>query len=68
MKKLARRLSKAWQLKVIQVIGQEFIAMTDSDENVLIHVAMLRGNQIQLTMRADEEQDIQTFKKRQEIK
>lgn len=68
MKKLARRLGKAWQLKVIQVIGQEFIAMTDSDENVLIHVAMLRGNQIQLTMRADEEQDIQTFKKRQEIK
>lgn len=53
--KLARKLSKSWQIRIIQVIGQEFIAVDDSSSSrVLVHVAMLPNQQIELTLRSDQ--------------
>ncbi|CAO3612984.1 unnamed protein product [Mucor fragilis] len=52
--KLARKLSKSWQIRIIQVIGQEFIAVDDSSSRVLVHVAMLPNQQIELTLRSDQ--------------
>lgn len=68
--KLAKKLSKLWHIKVIQVIGQEFIAednSADSSRSVLIHVVMLPRHQIQLTIRAETKDAIELFKKRQSI-
>ncbi|KAG1080722.1 hypothetical protein G6F42_023236 [Rhizopus arrhizus] len=51
--KLARKLSKSWQIRIIQVIGQEFIAVDDSS-SVLVHVAMLPNQQFEVTLRSDQ--------------
>ncbi|GAN02987.1 conserved hypothetical protein [Mucor ambiguus] len=61
--KLARKLSKSWQIRIIQVIGQEFIAVDDSSSRVLVHVAMLPNQQIELTLRSD--QDMQQIAQQQ---
>ncbi|KAL0145103.1 armadillo-type protein [Mucor lusitanicus] len=55
--KLAKKLSKSWHIRIIQVIGQEFIAVDTNSSSVLVHVAMLPNQQIELTLRSD--QDIQ---------
>lgn len=53
--KLARKLSKAWQIRIIQIIGQEFIAVDGDNLNrILIHVAMLPNQQFELTLRSDQ--------------
>ncbi|KAG2228780.1 hypothetical protein INT48_000914 [Thamnidium elegans] len=49
--KLAKRLSKSWQIDIIQVIGQEFIAVETNSAVLLIHVAMLPQNLFQLTLK-----------------
>ncbi|KAI8647912.1 adaptin N terminal region-domain-containing protein [Parasitella parasitica] len=46
---LAKKLSKTWQIRIIQVIGQEFIAVAGA---VLIHIAMLPNHQFELTLRS----------------
>jgi hypothetical protein len=53
--RLARKLSKSWKIRIIQVIGQEFIA-TDGDNlnGILIHVVMLPNQQFELTLRSDQ--------------
>ncbi|GAA5812472.1 hypothetical protein MFLAVUS_005928 [Mucor flavus] len=55
--KLAKRLSKSWQIDVIQVIGQEFIAIETSSAALLIHVAMLPQNLFQLTLKTESNPD-----------
>ncbi|CEP10222.1 hypothetical protein [Parasitella parasitica] len=50
--KLAKKLSKAWGIRIIQVIGQEFIAVADA---VLIHIAMLPNHQFELTLRSEQD-------------
>ena len=61
--KLARKLIKSWRIVVIQVIGQEFIAIeattntTQSNPDVLIHVALLEQQQLELTLRAKQSDD-----------
>ncbi|GAA5802132.1 hypothetical protein HPULCUR_007593 [Helicostylum pulchrum] len=60
--KLAKRLSKSWQIEIIQVIGQEFIAIETSSAVLLIHVAMLPQNLFQLTLKTKLNPDqIHTF-------
>ncbi|KAL9537890.1 hypothetical protein MBANPS3_011374 [Mucor bainieri] len=53
--KLARKLGKSWQMRIIQVIGQEFIAVDDNNSRVLVHVAMLPNHQFELTLRSDQD-------------
>lgn len=55
--KLAKRLSKSWQIEIIQVIGQEFIAIETSSAVLLIHVAMLPQNLFQLTLKTESNPD-----------
>ncbi|KAG2207837.1 hypothetical protein INT46_007003 [Mucor plumbeus] len=53
--KLARKLSKSWKIRIIQVIGQEFIATNGDNLNrILIHVVMLPNQQFELTLRSDQ--------------
>lgn len=59
--KLANKLSRAWRIHIIEVIGQEFIAM-ETTSLLLIHVTILRNHQFQLTMKAkDTMKDINFF-------
>jgi hypothetical protein len=51
-------LSQSWQIAVIEVIGQELIAI---DNNVLIHLVMLPNKQFELTLRAKHANEIQRF-------
>ncbi|KAI9482898.1 MAG: hypothetical protein EXX96DRAFT_556023 [Benjaminiella poitrasii] len=53
--KLAKRLSKTWNIDVIEVIGQEFIAVedrTDPTPSVLLHIALQPRSQFKMTMKA----------------
>lgn len=59
--KLANKLSRTWRIHIIEVIGQEFIAM-ETTSLLLIHVTILRNHQFQLTMKAKESmQEINLF-------
>lgn len=59
--KLANKLSRTWRIHIIEVIGQEFIAM-ETTSLLLIHVTILRNHQFQLTMKAKESmQEISLF-------
>jgi hypothetical protein len=63
--KLAKKLSQSWHITVIEVIGQEFIAL---DNHVLIHVAMLPHKQFELTLRAKHAKDILRFLTEKQLK
>lgn len=68
--KLAKRLSKSWRIQIIEVIGQEFIAIetTTNSGLLLIHVAMLPQNLFQLTLKTkSSHDDINTFLKTRQL-
>lgn len=68
--KLAKRLSKSWHIQIIQVIGQECIALAAKEErnDVLLHITMLSSfNGFELTLKSKELQDIHQFLKSRQL-
>lgn len=57
--KLAKRLSKSWSIRIIELIGQEFIAIETT--KILIHIKLLPKNMFELTVKAQHAQDIKGF-------
>ncbi|KAI8889883.1 ARM repeat-containing protein [Backusella circina FSU 941] len=56
--KLAETLAKSWQIRLVEVIGQEFIAYEGS---ILIHVVMQPQGRFKLTIRAQTMRQIDAF-------
>ncbi|KAI8991801.1 armadillo-type protein [Mycotypha africana] len=64
IRKLAKRLRKTWDLSIVQIVGEEFIAIENSskvDPNILVHIFLLSDNTFKLTLRAKHKYEITSF-------
>jgi hypothetical protein len=57
--KLAKTLATSWKIKLVEIIGQEFIAY--ESKALLIHVVMQPQNRFKLTIKAQTSNPIDAF-------